>query len=104
MKVAFEKLEFATRKWIAGIRKNYVLEEFHERLLILAGQAWDRAQQAARTIEAEGPIQTDRFGQKKPHPSIQIEAVSMLNFAKLLREAGLDIDRPSDPRPPRQYK
>ena len=103
MKKAFSKLEPSTRKWIASIKKRFVLEDYHERLLILAGQAWDRAQQAARTLAADGPTQTDRFGFKKPHPSIQIEAVSMLNFAKLLRESGIDLERPDDPRPPRQY-
>jgi phage terminase small subunit len=103
MKAAFLKLEPATRKWITSLKKRLVLEDYHERLLILAGQAWDRAQQAARTIEADGPVQTDRFGQKKPHPSIQIEAVSMLNFCKLLRESGIDLERPDEPRPKRQY-
>lgn len=103
MKKAFLMLNSATRKWITSLKRRYVLEDYHERLLILAGQAWDRAQQAARTIAADGQIQTDRFGQKKPHPSIQIEAVSMLNFAKLLRESGIDLERPDEPRPKRQY-
>ena len=103
MKKAFEKLEPSTRKWITQIKKRYVLEDYHLRLLILAGQAWDRAQEARAMIEEEGPIQEDRFGQKKPHPSVQIEAVSMLNFAKLLRESGIDLEKSEGPRVPRQY-
>jgi len=103
MKKAFQKLKPSTREWITSQKKSLVLEEHHERLLILSGQAWDRAQEAARTIEREGAVLTDRFGQKKPHPAIQIEAVSMLNFAKLLRESGIDLERPDEPRPPRQY-
>jgi phage terminase small subunit len=103
MKEAFKKLEPATRKWITSLKKRYVLEDYRERLFILAGGAWDRAQQARRIIAKEGSIQTDRFGQKKAHPSIQIEALSMLNFAKLLRETGIDLERADDPRPPRQY-
>ena len=103
MKKAFKKLEPSTRKWIASLKKRFVLEDYHQRLLILAGQAWDRSQQARRTIAEEGPVQTDRFGFKKPHPSLGIEAVSMLNFAKLLRESGIDLERPDDPRPKRQY-
>lgn len=102
MKEAFSKLEPSTRKWIASLKKRLVLEDYHERLLILAGQAWDRAQQATRAIEKEGPVQADRFGQLKPNPSVAIEAQSALTFAKLLRETGIDLDR-ADVRPPRQY-
>lgn len=68
MKEAFEKLEPSTRKWITSLKKRLVLEDHHERLLILAGQAWDRSQQARRMIAKEGPVQVDRFGQKKAHP------------------------------------
>lgn len=103
MKKAFDKLEPATKKWISSLKKRYVLQDYHERLLILCGQAWDRAQQARATIDTEGPVQKDRFGQKKAHPSVQIESVSMLTFAKLLRESGIDLDKSDDPRPPRQY-
>ena len=103
MKEAFSKLEPATRKWITSLKKRFVLEDYHERLLILCGQSWDRAQQARRIIEKEGSIQTDRFGQKKPHPSIQIESQNMLTFAKLLRESGIDLEKAEGSRPPRQY-
>jgi len=54
-------------------------------------------------IEDEGPVLTDRFGQKKPHPACQIEAQSMINFAKLLRESGIDLEKVDEPRPRRQY-
>ena len=103
MKKAFQKLEPATRKWITSLKKRFVLEDYHLRLLILAAQSWDRAAEARRMIEADGPVQTDRFGQKKPHPSVQIEAASMMNFAKLLTESGIDLEKSEDPRPPRQY-
>ena len=103
MKEAFLKLEPSTRKWITSLKKRFVLEDYHERLLILAGQAWDRAQQARRIIEKQGSILDDRWGQKKPHPSVQIEAQSMLNFSKLLRESGIDLEKSEGPRPPRQY-
>ena len=103
MKEALSKLEPATRKWITSLKKRFVLEDYHERLLILAGQAWDRSQQARATIEREGPVQEDRFGFKKPHPSVQIEAVSMVNFARLFRETGIDLEKPDDPRLKRQY-
>ena len=103
MKDAFLKLQPHTRKWITSLKKRYVLEDYTEMLLILAAQAWDRAQEARRQIDRDGAIQTDRFGQKKQHPSVQIEAVSMINFSKLLRESGIDLEKPDDPRLRRQY-
>jgi hypothetical protein len=103
MKEAFQSLEPSTRKWITRIKKQYALEDYHVRLFVLAGQAWDRAQQARRLIEVDGPIQRDRFGQSKAHPAVQVEVQSMLAFAKLLRETGIDLDKGETPRPPRQY-
>jgi len=103
MRDAYKKLEPATRKWINSLKKRYVLEDYHERLLLLAGQAWDRSQQARRMIEDEGAVLADRFGQKKAHPATQIEAQAMMTFAKLLRESGIDLEKVDPPRPPRQY-
>jgi phage terminase small subunit len=100
MKEAFDSLTDSTKKWIKTVKCRYVLENHHERLLILAGQAWDRAADARRTISVEGAVIDDRFGQKKRHPATEIEAQSMLNFAKLLREIGLDLSVPETPRPP----
>jgi len=103
MKEAFEKLEPSTRKWISSLKKRFVLEDWIVRLFVFAGQNWDRAQEMRRIIAKEGSIQTDRFGQKKPHPAVLIESQAMLNFAKLLRETGIDLVKADDPRPPRQY-
>ncbi len=103
MKDAIKSLEPQTRKWIAGLQKRYILEDFHLRLLVLAGQAWDRASEARRVLKKEGAIIHDRFGQKKMHPATQIEAQSMASFMRLLRETGIDCEQIPESRPPRKY-
>ena len=103
MKQTFKTLRPSTKRWINSIKRRYELEDFHERLLVLAGQAWDRATEAREFLAEDGAVIVDRFEQKKPHPAVQIESQAMLNFAKLLREIGLDLDRSEPSRPPRQY-
>lgn len=94
-------MKLETRKWIYRIQRNWDLEERHIRLLILAGEAWDRGQEARERIAAEGMTVKDRFEQLKPHPAVAIERDSRISFARLLREVGLDLAEAEPPRPPR---
>ena len=90
-----------TRRWITSLEKRFVLEDFHLRLLALAGAAWDRAVEARQEIADQGLTFVDRFGQTKLSPCVSIEAQSMVNFARLLREVGLDLEKTDLPQPPR---
>ena len=99
MRDLYQALKPPTRRWIDALKKRYVLECYHERLLLLAGQSWDRAKEAGRMIKEEGAVLEDRFHQKKVHPAVGIEAQSMIAFSKLLRECGLDLEKPEEPRP-----
>ena len=103
MMQTFKTLQPATKKWVKKIQKDYVLESQHNRLLILAAAAWDRAVEGKTIVDAEGAVILDRFGAKRSHPGIQIERDSMLTFSKLLRELALDLEPPAESRPPRQY-
>ena len=101
MKTAMKKLEPATRKWVKTLIEDYGLEDHDKRLAILAGQAWDRAQDALAIIKRGGAIIEDRFEQKKAHPAVDIQRNSMVTYARLLRELCLDAE-PEDPiRPPK---
>ena len=100
MKQTLKKLKPPTRKWIKKVQATWELDEHHDRLLILAGQAWDRAVEAADLVNTEGCVILDRFEQKKTHPAVEIERQSMLTFARLVRELGLDLETPGNPRPP----
>ena len=83
-------LEKATAQWFAAVVDDYSLEEHHVRLLIGACEAWDRAQEARTTVEAEGAYFTDRSDQPKAHPAVAVERDSRTQFARLLRELDLE--------------
>lgn len=96
-------LKAATRKWAEQITVDYDLEEHHERLLEGAATAWDRAQEARLTLSKSGATYTNKDGEPRAHPSVKIERDSMLTFARLLRELGLDISAPQPASMPRAF-
>ena len=69
-------------------------------LLVAACEMLDRAASAKAIIAKEGVTTTDRWGQVKPHPAVDIERQSRLAFVRIRRELGLDAAVPPDSRPP----
>jgi phage terminase small subunit len=94
-------LRRATREWYTNVCATYELEQHHLRLLQLAGEAWDRAEQAREALAEHGLVFDDRFGQPHARPEIAVERDARLAFARLIRELDLDAEPPSSPsRPP----
>src|SRR5262249_16350681 len=93
-------LEPATRAWWKQVVSEYELEPHHIRLLTMAAQAWDRAEQARLEIAKTGLTFTTASGEPRRHPAVQIEQDSRIAFARLLRELALDVSAPDDSRPP----
>ena len=94
-------LKPATKRWFGHVTENYELEQHHIRLLTLAAQAWDRAEQAREALARRGLTFEDRFGAPHPRPEIAIERDSRIAFARLIREIDLDVTPPeSVSRPP----
>jgi len=96
-------LAAATRKWWRETVAAYELEPHHLRLLTACAESWDRMTQAREALAECGPVILDRFGQQRSSPWVAVERDSRLAFARLLRELALDVDGPSEPRPPRLY-
>ena len=91
----------ATRAWFDRVVTDYTLEPHHVRLLTLAGESWDRCNQAREALEKHGLTFDDRFGAPHARPEVAIERDSRLAFARLVRELDLDVDAPSESsRPP----
>ncbi len=91
----------STREWWKSVITDYELEPHHLRLLQLAGEAWDRSQQARQVLNAEGLTYRNRFGDPVLRPEAAVERDSRLAFARLVRELDLDVDPPSErSRPP----
>lgn len=91
----------ATKRWWRKVITTYDLEDHHVRLLTLAGEAWDRCEQARNILAEEGLTFLDRFNQPKGRPEIAIERDSRLAFARMIRELCLDDSTPEQPRIPR---
>jgi phage terminase small subunit len=72
----------------------------HQQSLRLAFEALDRARWAVESIEANGMVYIDRWGQPKARPEVAIARDNTVLFCRVLREMGLDV-QPSDPRLPR---
>ena len=90
-----------TAQWWQSVMSEYALEPHHIRLLTLAAEAYDSAQQAREVLQREGKIFIDRFDQPKPRPEVAIQRDSAIGFARMLRELDLDISGPTDrARPP----
>ena len=90
-----------TAQWWASVMADYALEPHHIRLLTLACEAFDSAQDAREILQREGKIFIDRFDQPKPRPAVGIQRDSAIGFARMLRELDLDIAAPTDrARPP----
>ena len=96
-------LKRATAAWFRGVLEEYELQPHHVRLLELAGEAWDRCQQAREALAEHGLVFTDRFGAPHSRPEVAVERDARIAFARLLRELDLDLEPPAPPsgrRPP----
>ncbi|MHC2066551.1 P27 family phage terminase small subunit [Bremerella sp. T1] len=95
-------LREATQQWFLAVLDDFELESYHVKLLTLASEAWDRAEEAREAIQQHGITYIDRFGSPKARPEVAIERDARIAFARLLRDLALDVDAPSggESRPP----
>lgn len=94
----------ARKLWRQVCEEYDDLGPHHLKILQSACECWDRMASLKATIDQDGAIMTDRFGQKKPHPALKEERQARETFARLIRELGLDLEPPEEAgRPPRQY-
>ena len=89
-----------TANWWVSVHLDYQLEPHHTRLLTLAGESWDRCQQAREAVDMDGITVKTGDGGIKAHPAIGIERDARLAFARLVRELDLDVDPPASGRRP----
>ncbi len=97
-------LRVATKKWIRQILADYELESQHVKILIQAGECWDRILLARETVEKNGAYYTDRFGSPKCHPALSEERNNRVVFSRLIRELNLSEGLPETRLPGLKYK
>ncbi len=86
-----------SRRFCRQVVGEYDLESHHRRLLTLACEAMDRAQEARDAIARDGAYTQSRFG-PKAHPALAVERDSRMAAARLLREINLDGEAVSEVR------
>ena len=92
-----------TRAWYLHVVSDWELQDHHERLLLIAAEAWDRALEAREALAAHGLTFNDRFGAPHARPEVKVERDARITFMRTLREMDLDVPPPAAPsgrRPP----
>src|SRR3712207_2253034 len=82
----------ATREWWKSVVEDYELEPHHLRLLQLAGEAWDRSQQARQVLTVEGLTYQNRFGDPVLRPKRHANGTPA---SKPMRPAPRPLRRPA---------
>lgn len=86
-----EHLSVASRAWVEGVEAGWSVDEHHRRLLLVAAQAWDLAEQMRELLDAEGYVYyVQRLGNYRPRPEAQIMHDAQLRMLRALRDLGLD--------------
>lgn len=92
------------RAWWREIVARFDVPPHHLANLEGAAVALDRARACRDIIAAEGVVMVDRFGQSKEHPAAQAERGYLIVHARLVREAGLDLQAVATPRQPSRWR
>lgn len=96
-----EHLSDEMKDWWRSVVEDFELDTHHLKLLKLACESYDRAEQARIHLAIYGTTFVDRFNQPRSRPEIKIENDSRITFARLLRElnlTGADLPRPPGTR------
>lgn len=98
-----EHLSEEAKRWWTTLNEGWDLDD--PSLLVLESglECLDRMRQAQKLIKKDGPVVTDRFGQKKQHPATLIERDAKAGLLRHLARLGLDLEpiRETIGRPPR---
>jgi hypothetical protein len=85
-------LSTAAQRWWHELQRDYPLNDSAGALLLeQALRAFDRCEEARASIDAEGAILKDRFGQAVAHPGLKIERDSRHQMFVALKALNLDI-------------
>ena len=89
--------------WWKRLRDEYgIADVAGELLLETALRCFDRAEQARKAIDVDGPVSLDSRGRPKAHPAAAIERDSRSGMLAALRALNLDLEplRDKAGRPP----
>ena len=77
--------------WVESVKAGWTVDEHHERILLVAAQAWDLAERMRAILEAEGYTYfVQRLQAHRPRPEAQIMHDAELRMLRALKDLGLD--------------
>lgn len=88
-------LSAEARAWWRSVVEEYELTDTDLRLVRLAAEALDRAEQARQVLQRKGLTYADPKRGPRMRPEVVIEKDSRAAFAKLIRQLGLDTHEPA---------
>jgi P27 family predicted phage terminase small subunit len=91
------------KRWWRRLVREYEMDDNAGLLLLqTALEAFDRMREAQATLQAEGAVISDRFGQRKAHPATVTERDARSQMVQSLKALNLDVEPLKDGpgRPP----
>jgi phage terminase small subunit len=86
-------LSEAAQKLFRRIQRQWAIRDEPGRtVLVTALEALDRLRQAQELVKIEGLQTKDRFGQKRPHPMLQVEKEARAHWLQSLKALNLDLE------------
>lgn len=92
------------KKFWDKVLSEYEITEAHDLERLFYGcTCINEISMAEKIVSTEGAFIKDRFDQVREHPGMKTIRDNKLLFVKIIRELGLDLERPQESRPLRQY-
>lgn len=89
--------------WDRARAEREFVDAHDERRLEIACKLLDDIQADETVLREEGRFTRDRWNRRIPHPALKSLAENRIIFLRTIRELGLDLLTPEDPRQPRLY-
>ena len=83
-------LSVATREWFESIVDRYRLSADRKRVLLVAGEMFDRSEECRRQVAADGLLVRDRYTQLKLNPAADAERRAKSLFLQAMKNLALD--------------
>ena len=94
-------LSAQSKKWFNAVVTGWAMEDTDLKLLTLAAENLDIAEEARKTLLTEGRYYVDSKGIQRAHPLVKAQKDAMILFARIVRDLKLDVVPPkATGRPP----
>ena len=93
MKAPPEHLNQRAKKLWRAVTADYPLGPDHLELLLRLAEAVSRLDAMRATLDADGLVCPDRFGQARAHPLVVAEIQTRAQVARMLDQLGLEDDK-----------